>query len=417
MNTRRIFIIILGIVALAAGLISGYRIYYGVFMIMCLTVVFSGIYTLLIFLTLRYSQSISENIIAKGSELSLKIHLQNNLPLSIPRLVFRYNMTECSIAELHQDKQIWLRPFGNSYSEFNFNAEYSGNFTIGLVSITVYCPFGLYKISIDMKRFRFLKPINLVVLPAVNTPDNINLNSMMSEGNNHLYHQLHENSIQVDHPKKYTYGDTLRSIHWKLSMRTGELYSKKYEETSQPSLTLLLDCYEHGYIGLDAIKIEDTLAESSSTILNYALNNNLSTRLIAYSNSVVRINGNSTLDFGRFMESMANISYHSNSSIVDVLQIELITGSTLSITSGSDRANISEGINGGVILITTNIPSALFDELVWLKTYGINIRVIYISLYGLRGNMTKTINELTNAGVGTVHLTVEDDVLLSVEKL
>lgn len=399
MRIRRVFVISLALISLCTGLITGQRIYYSVFLALFLISLFSVIFTYALIFTLRYSESISEGVIRKGNKAVLKIHLQSNLPLIAPRLELIYNTVDCSIKDVNQTKQIWLKPFGNTISNIEFFAEYSGFFTVGLVGITVYCPFGLYSIYTDMKRFKFHLPITILVLPEAKVPDNMSFISNMSEGSNSLMVRAAENSIQMDFPKSYTYGESLRNIHWKLSIRTKELFSKKYEESTHPNLILLLDCYDYGFRGLDGLKLKDALTESTASILNYALSENLTIRMIAYSKDTIRLQGDNSLQLESFIEILSHLILNGDTAIGDVIKVEQIEA------------------KDSVILITNEVSSALFDELIWLKLRGIGLRVLCISIDDSSQRLKDTIRELNDQGVHAIHLTVDDDILQAVGEL
>ena len=399
MRTRRVFVIILAVLSLFAGLLTGQRIYYGTFMVVCLVPALSLIFTLVIFLTIKYSESISSQVVQKGDEVILRVHLQNSIPLPIPRLELKFNTKDSSIPEIHQTKEIWLKPLGDSITDIVFNAEYSGFFTIGLVGITFFCPFGLYSIYLEMSKFRYYLPSSILVLPLANTPSHISLDSRMNEGSSISSLQSVDKSVQVDYPKAYTYGDTLHDIHWKLSIRTSRLFSKKYEETSHPNLLLILDSFNSGLLGLEGIQIKDIMVEAAASVVNFALSSNISVELITYSSSKIKLRGNSISELNSFLNCLARVSLNGTINLCDVLRVEPLEASE------------------GVLVITTDISVSLFDELVWLKARDIFVKVLCVTLTEASLTLQKTIRELTNLGIRSIHLSLGDDILEAVAKL
>ena len=50
-----------------------------------------------------------------------------------------------------------------------------------------------------------------------------------------------ENSIFIKDIRKYKIGDSLKRIHWKVSAKYGELYTKNYEMYSNEEYNIFLD--------------------------------------------------------------------------------------------------------------------------------------------------------------------------------
>ena len=399
MKTRRVFTAALGGVCLFAGLVTGRRIYYTVFAALCFILLLSLAVTLCALMTLRYGQRISERTVQKRSEAVLRMDIQNSLPLAVSRIDLRYDTWESGITGEPKTMTTWLLPFGERRVDIAFSADYCGRFKVGLMGFTIHCPLGLYSITVNAARLRYYSPLHILVYPRGLMPDFMNLDSSLSEDRELRRGSQAEHNLQINDLRGYNAGDPLRRIHWKLSSRRQELFVKIYEDTSRPKLMLVPDCFDHGFRGLEAVMVEDAIAESAAGISNYALAHGVPVDLIAYPDEAIRIYGDSQAHFAAFNEGIAGLSFRGQIAVSEILRVEPPDSST------------------GVIVITTDISLRLFDEIVRLNMRGIRVKTLCVSPGEAKDELEKTMKELANQGIKAAHMRAGDDVIQAVSAL
>lgn len=399
MKTRRAALGTLAGLCLFMGLVTGERLYYAVFFAALMAALLSLGVAFWARVALRFHQNIKEDSLQKGGVVTLRFTVENNMPLPLSRVDIHYDTQQSVIDGRQETRRIWLRGMGAQEISAQFVADYWGRYEVGIAALDVYDPLGLFCLRLDARKLSHYKPLGILIYPRSLTPAHMNLPSSQSDVQDVQKGRLVEHSAQLDHMRRYVHGDSLRRIHWKLSARMRQLLIKVYEDSAFPRLLLAVDCHEHGLEGLDAIRVEDTLVECTAAIANYTLLHGLPTRLLAYPKGAVRLLGDNPLHLRAFQDSIARLSFHGDYTMRDILRIEPYDDAM------------------GIVVLTHNISSELFERLVEQQLSGVRTLVLCVTLTGDDPAQARAVAELHNKGVRARQIRAGDDVIEAVSSL
>ena len=198
--------------------------------------------------------------------------------------------------------------------------------------------------------------------------------------------------------RKYSYGDTLRKIHWKATAKRNELMVKNYDNTAQLFVVLFLDLKENYFGEEKNLIIEDQAIECIVAVINYCLRNWIPVKLVYYDEGIKKIEGKNTLDFDIFYDLMRKIRFNQTVSISDVINAYL--------NNEIEKTNM--------IVFTINLDYGLYNQIYETACAGYDMTLIYISPEeigaGNREEENKIIEGLKEVGVKVFKVNISDDI-------
>ena len=211
-----------------------------------------------------------EIVAEKHEECSIKLYLQNRFlfPVSPIRIIGDFqsqheNETDFSKKILMTD----VPPLSSSVVGLPFRLSFRGEYTIRIYEICVYDLLKLFKL-----RRKLNITARLIILPREKTPvdsgqeTETDVESPASVITNHRSNVF--NSL-----REYREGDSIRSVHWKLTAKQDELVIKQQEQSLNNSAVIFSDfsaAFENNYLTrrmLDAV-IETSLAVTKKILLD-----------------------------------------------------------------------------------------------------------------------------------------------------
>lgn len=387
-------------VCLFLGLYTGQRLYYLAACALALAMALSAALAFWGMTALRYQQSIAQGMVQKGDAVTMLFDLQNGMPLPLPYLRLTYHTLPSSIAGTPLTQTLWLPGLGSRQLSVPFPAQYWGRYHIGLIQAEVGDPLGLFRFTLRLDKLSYHKPLRVLVYPRTLMPARMNLPARLTQGQDDRRGQPVEHSAQLDQIRAYRRGDALRRVHWKLTARNRALMVKVYEDSSRPRLLLAVDCRAHGYDGVDAIRVEDTVVESAAAISNYALHHGLPLRLLAYpAEGALRLEGDDASHFAAFHQSIAALTFDGEFALEQILPVEPF-----------DREM-------GVIVLTARLTSALFDQLVTQRMKGVRVLALCVAAPDNDDECQRAAEKLRERGVRAAVLPAGGDVCKAVSEL
>lgn len=166
-----------------------------------------------------------------------------------------------------------------------------GVYNIANISLIIKDIFNIFYLKKSLN-----DKINVKVYPKVlqvNDFYNSSQNQLLGEN---LLYSVENNTFTKD-IRKYQIGDNLKRIHWKVSAKYGELYTKNYEIYSNEVYTIFLDMNEEIYQEEDGDIIEESAIEFVISLCKYISDKNLS--------AVLNINNEKSMKF--ILEKSRNI--------------------------------------------------------------------------------------------------------------
>ena len=104
--------------------------------------------------------------------------------------------------------------------------------------------FGLQRRFVTGKRQDYVS-----VLPTVAYIETFTIAARRPQGPVRITNRIYEDPSRIAGVREYQRGDPLNRIHWKVSARTGDLFTKQAEPSNVLGATLVLDLHRDAYAG------------------------------------------------------------------------------------------------------------------------------------------------------------------------
>ncbi len=210
--------------------------------------------------TLEAEGKLSAETVRRGDEVTLFLRMRHRGLFPIAPLLL-----ELSDPAGNKDRDIRLKNMPHRLQSFRLpiHTLHVGVFSVGLYACTVEDLLGLVRKRVLLKQTYF----DLLVLPR--TFDVEPLKLAPGDPGSELMARATEDLNAPSDIRSYQQGDAMKKIHWKLSMRKGELMVRKYDEPILQDVLILMDCsrppsWGHPQAEAD---LRDALLETTASVL------------------------------------------------------------------------------------------------------------------------------------------------------
>ncbi|MGM9680929.1 MAG: DUF58 domain-containing protein [Eubacteriales bacterium] len=197
----------------------------------------SLLYLLLSILSVKVYLDSDNTEVEKMREVDFSLILANESPLPFPFVEAMISVPgddalRCAV-EL---TRLSLIPFGRYEIRKKLAFAYRGGYTIGVSDVYVYDLFRLFRLRLDVKEFReiFVMPRRLSLSSKIGS-------EAVSEQTEMVNRYAGTDNTEMTDIRDYQIGDSLRSIHWKLSSKTEELQVRQYARNSERQAIIFCD--------------------------------------------------------------------------------------------------------------------------------------------------------------------------------
>jgi uncharacterized protein (DUF58 family) len=369
--------------SLLAGMYTGLILFYIIFftqLLLLVAVVFIDIWTVK---TFRYVQKLGRESAVKGSETTLYIKIMNEKP--IPMSLMEISVDVVSVRE-NVKLSFSLAPFSEKDFEIPVTMPYRGSYQVGMTVMRITDIFGLMTLRFDMRRQTFYRMAQLLVYPKAEPLNHIAARIWDTKLFGSSFLRQAEEGDSVSGMRSYRPGDSLKRVHWKNSIRHGELYVKQYEVATRKEALILLDSGTKDLEGEDALFYADTMCQCAASIALYNLNKGRRVRAAAPSVGGSITECGSETDFEPIHKWLALLNYNREDRLLPVL--EALT----------DKAGDSHSL----FILTRQPSEELFMKLLSLQEFMESVTLILI-------DDEKTQNDMLHI----LHVNTGDDLMLS----
>jgi uncharacterized protein (DUF58 family) len=196
----------------------------------------------------EYRRRLSSNRVFFGEEVKMEVEVSNRKPLPLPWLqvndAIPNEVTVLKVATT-PDSSMTYQLLSNLFSiswyhkvkkHYSIQCPHRGYFTFGSTKISSGDIFGFftrYK-EIDSRD-------HLMVYPKILPLEKLGIPSRQPLGEIRTINHLFQDPVLTMGIREYQYGDSLKSIHWKNTARTGRLQTKIFEPTTTVDMGIFLD--------------------------------------------------------------------------------------------------------------------------------------------------------------------------------
>lgn len=165
----------------------------------------------------------------------------------------KYNGDAFSIG-IHESKQ----------SKLNISFVKRGVYNFGNISLGISDLFAIFNKSKNIIEDRPVKVYpRIYTLKSIATTGSESFETLSNKKGSI------EDMSTIDDIRKYRIGDSLKRIHWRVSAKHGELYTKNFDTLSGEECNLLLDMNRSGYFIDNAEAAEEKLIELLCSVAEY----------------------------------------------------------------------------------------------------------------------------------------------------
>jgi hypothetical protein len=402
MKNRLIPFIILTLLSLLAGYISGSNIYYIFFLSMVFVALLALLSLLISYWQLNYSQKVFPKNGVKGQTVELDIQIHNEHAFPLPLVEIEYDLPDESLNLYKNKKSFGVSPKNKKSIKKEVYCRYMGKWLVGISKIKIFDIFGLFHLTIDFYKNANYHNLTLLIKPRVVNLDYLPLPKKESSTTQNPIQKITSDTAEMRDIRKYEPGDILKKIHWKASISKQELMVKNYSLSLDSDNLIYIDCSSHGLSGIKRIELEDMIAECATAVSNHLLKSFFPTKLVITGKERLEFFGRSPEDFMPMYDGISNINFDYSFSFFELFANEIFSSASIN----------------SIFLVTHSLDEKAFDSLFYLKQAGISITFILVNDSEKEHSQKtkKIISELVSAGIVIIHISPNDDLNLCIKE-
>ena len=173
----------------------------------------------------------------KMTELSFSLAISNESPIPFPFVEAEISIpSDKGIRSESSLTMLSLIPFGSYVIDNKAVFRYRGQYDIGVSDVYVYDFFRFFCVRIELNMFR-----QIFVMPRRLIKPGSNGSETTIENTDTVIRRYGSDNTETSDIRTYIQGDSMRSIHWKLSGKTEDLMVRQYSQNSEQQTFIFCD--------------------------------------------------------------------------------------------------------------------------------------------------------------------------------
>lgn len=332
--------------------------------------------------TLKADGELSSETVQRGDEVTLCVRMRHSGLIPVAPLLL-----ELSDPAGSRERDIRLKsiPLRTQSIRLPVHTSHVGVFSVGLHSCTVEDLMGIIQKRVILKQTSF----ELLVLPRTFDIDPLKL--APGDPGSELMARATEDLNAPSDIRSYQQGDAMKKIHWKLSLRKGELIVRKYDEPILQDILILMDCsrppsWGHPQAEAD---LRDALLETAASVLADQAATDHQFRL--------PLLGAHPVDVDKHMGLPIALDYLSRMDFSETDRFERV----LAMESRRLRKV------GCVVIVAARLNIPMVDIMIRMHRIGPNIRLYLVTFAPEDDNVIPLIARLKQSGIEVSYVTPE----------
>ena len=332
--------------------------------------------------TLRVDGDMAERVVHRGEDLVFSLRMRHKGLLPIAPILL-----EVSELAGNLDREIRLKNMPRRVQSLRLpvHAAHVGVYPVGLRACIVEDLLGIFSKRVALTDTAF----SLTVLPRTFSTDPLVLSP--GDPGSEIMARATEDLNAPSDVRSYQPGDAMKKIHWKLSLRKGELIVRKFDEPILQDVLILMDCsrppsWGHPQAEAD---IRDTLLETAASVLTDQASTDHQVRLPLLGRNPVDVDKSMGLPIA--MDYLARVDFSETDRFERVLIME------------SRRLRKV----GCVVVVSARLNIPMVDIMIRMHRSGPNIRFYLITFAPEDENVLPLISRLKQAGIEVSYVTPE----------
>ena len=353
MSARLIGVLAAMIALLAAGLTTGARIYYFLFLILALLIAYGLISVLWTLLTVRVSMKDMKGRAMRGDRLMAILSVEHRALLPAGSLRVQLQVPGSGVQEI----AVSTPPFSHRSYRSMVKCVHRGEYELGIARVTAGDIFGLF----SLPRKYGKKLMHIEVCPRAAEMAQMELKA--SDIGPEFRSRASEDNASPSDIRKWQDGDELKKVHWKLSLRKQEMMVRTFEESARPDTLILPDLSEISALLDQKLTLEDCICEAALGAVKAQLEAGYPVRMPLQSRRPQEVSGRSVADLPGFAEALMRVDFDSPYPYEQVLML---------MQRRMQRT-------GGAMLVTSRLTTRTADIAMRMQKTGMQVKYIWIT--------------------------------------
>jgi uncharacterized protein (DUF58 family) len=341
------------IACLLTALSTGGRIYWLFFLVMASMVALALVSVSLAWITISLTYTLSSPQVTRGDSMRLHVNLQHSAPLPVSPVLMRFFAPD---AGPHMDVRVAVKPFRRMQFRQAFACPHVGVYPAGITFYAVGDVFGLFL----FKRKPSLGPVLATVVP--NTFAVRPLLFAPGESGNDAMARATDDATSPADVRPYQYGDELKRVHWKLTMRKRELMVRRFEEPEHPDALILMNCAPPTEDSDLAYSLRDALCETAASLAVEQVQAGHLVRMPLIGARAREVACDNVGELPALLDALAHVPFDGTDRFERVLELE---------TRRLRRT-------GGTVVITSRLDSGVADMIMRIRRMGPRTRLYFV---------------------------------------
>ena len=353
-SARRTGYALVAAALLAAGLSTGIRFYYLLFLVLLAMLAVGALSALWTLFSLRLDVQGVKRRVTRGDSVMTVCAVRHACPLPVSAI-----LVELSVPSSYAPSQVMnvsVPPFVKRRFRQVVHCPHRGEYEAGVARVSVTDVFGMMTFS---RRPRS-KPARMEVQPRLLDARPLPLESV-DQGPAIIHRAVEDNASPSD-VRAWREGDELKKVHWKLSLRKREMMVRTYEETARPDTLIIPDLSEATTLKDQELTLEDAVCEAALAAAKAQLEANCPVRIPLAGARPMELAGTTALDVPAIQDALMRVPFDSPYGYEQVLTLML----------GRFQRT------GGAVLITPRLTTRIADTALRMQQTGVTTKLIWV---------------------------------------
>lgn len=274
MSNVKISIPLILVILLVFVLLTGGTMPYFLFYVFMLTVLIPLIHCLITLLGLEGYVKIPQESLFTGDIIDIEYQIVNKSILRIPYMEIQKDIIGQLTGESTSKTILSLEKKESYTHRDNIVLKRRGYYKFGEVNVKICDVFKFFSF-----KKKIASPASLIVYPEIIKLSTFNITANQQSGELSIYNSAFQDKSRVVSLRDYREGDSIKSIHWKLSAKKGSPIVKDYENRVDTNAVIFIDNSKILFENDVDRNLEDTAVNIAISIIDYYLNQNIEIRL------------------------------------------------------------------------------------------------------------------------------------------